>query len=86
MHVLSKTLPMAGSLKSDLLQTWGFPGGSVVKICLPMQETWVRSLGWEDPLEEEMTTHSQYSYLRNPMHRGAWEGYSPWGCKRVEHD
>ena len=23
-----------------------------------MQEMWVRSLGWEDPLEEEMTTHS----------------------------
>ena len=22
-----------------------------------MQETWVRSLGWEDPLEESMTTH-----------------------------
>ena len=28
------------------------------RIHLPMQETWVRSLGWEDPLEEEMTTHS----------------------------
>ena len=27
--------------------------------CLPaMQETWVRSLGWEDPLEKEMATHS----------------------------
>ena len=24
----------------------------------PMQETWVQSLGWEDPLEEEMATHS----------------------------
>ena len=23
-----------------------------------MQETWVRSLGWEDPLEEERATHS----------------------------
>ena len=23
-----------------------------------MQETWVQSLGWEDPLEEDMTTHS----------------------------
>ena len=37
-------------------------GGSVVKkICLPMQEmaeTQLWSLGWEDPLEEEMTTHS----------------------------
>ena len=38
----------------------GFPGGSVVKkkTRLPMQETRVRSLGREDPLEEEMATHS----------------------------
>ena len=28
------------------------------RICLPMQETWVRSLGLEDPLEEKMATHS----------------------------
>ena len=32
----------------------GFPGGSVVKNCLPLQETQVQSLGWEDPLEKEM--------------------------------
>ena len=40
----------------------GFPDGSVVKnIRLPMQETpetWVPSLGQEDPLEEDMATHS----------------------------
>jgi len=44
-----------------------FPGGTVVKNLLPMQEMqdmWVRSLGWEDPLEEEMATHS---------HLLAWE-------------
>ena len=29
----------------------GFPGGSVVKNLPPMQETWVQSLSWEDPLE-----------------------------------
>ena len=34
------------------------PGGSVVKNPLPMQETWVWSLGGEDPLEKEMATHS----------------------------
>ena len=28
------------------------------RICLPMQETWVQSLGWEDPLEKEMATYS----------------------------
>ena len=43
----------------------GFPGGSVVKkkkkihlTMQEMQETWVQSLGQEDPLEEETATHS----------------------------
>ena len=35
-----------------------FPGGSGSKNLPAMQETQVRSLGWEDPLEKEMTTHS----------------------------
>ena len=57
-----------------------FPRGSVVKnppAMQKMQETWVRSLGWEDPLEEGMATHS--SIL-------AWRilGYSPWGCKESD--
>ena len=37
-----------------------------------MQETQVRSLGWEDPLEKEMATHSSILALENPMDRGAW--------------
>ena len=37
-----------------------------------MQETWVRFLGQEDPLEKEIATHSSYSCLENPMDRGAW--------------
>ena len=36
----------------------GFPGGSVVKNPPAMQETLVEALGQEDPLEEEMATHS----------------------------
>ena len=44
----------------------------VVK-CLPtMQVTWVRYLGWEDPLEKEMATHSNIHAWKNPMDRGAW--------------
>ena len=35
-------------------------------------ETWVRSLGWEDPLEEGMATHSSILAWRIPMDRGAW--------------
>ena len=36
----------------------GFPRGSVVKNSPVKQETWVWSLGQEDPLEKEMATHS----------------------------
>ena len=36
----------------------GLPGGSVGKNPPAMQEKWVQSLGQEDPLEKEMTTHS----------------------------
>ena len=46
-----------------------------------MKETQAQFLGWEDPLEEEMTTCSS-SYLQNPMDRIPWtEGYSLWGHK-----
>ena len=34
------------------------PGGSVVKNLSSKKEMWIRSLGWEDPLEKEMATHS----------------------------
>ena len=36
-----------------------------------VQNTQVRSLGWEDPLEKGMATHSSI-HLENPMDRGAW--------------
>ena len=38
-----------------------------------MRETWVRSLGWEDLLEEGMVTHSSVLAWRIPMDRGAWQ-------------
>ena len=38
-----------------------------------MWETWVQSLGWEDPLEEGMATHSSILAWRIPMDRGAWQ-------------
>ena len=36
-----------------------------------MRETWVQSLGLEDPLEEDMATHSSILAWRIPMYRGA---------------
>ena len=43
----------------------------MVKNMPAMQETWVQTLGLEDPLEEGMTTHSSI-LAWNPMDRGAW--------------
>ena len=37
-----------------------------------IQKTWVQSLGWEDPLEKEMATHSSILAWKNPTDRGAW--------------
>ena len=38
-----------------------------------VQETWVRSLGWENPLEEVMSTNSSTLAWRIPMDRGDWQ-------------
>ena len=43
-----------------------------VKNLPAMWETWVQSLGWEDPLEEGMATHSRVLAWRIPMDRGVW--------------
>ena len=60
----------------------GFPGGSVVKNCLPMQEMKVRSLGGEDPLEKEMTTPSSILVWEIPRTEGL-VGYNPCGQKTI---
>ena len=44
----------------------------MVKYLPAMQETWVRSLGWEDSSRERNDSPLQYSYLENSMDRGAW--------------
>ena len=43
----------------------------MVKNLPAMQETWLQSLSWEDPLEKGMATHSSYSCLENSMDREA---------------
>ena len=44
----------------------------MVKNLPAIRETSVQSLGWEDPLEEGMATHSSILAWRIPMDRGAW--------------
>ena len=52
--------------------TWASLVAQMVKNLPAMREPWVQSLGWEDPLEEGMATHSSILAWRIPMDRGAW--------------
>ena len=57
----------------------------MVKNLLAMRETWVQSLGREDPLEEGMATHFSILAWKITLDRGAW-----WakvvGSQRVGHN
>ena len=54
----------------------------MVKNLPAMQETWVQSLGWEDPLEKGMATHSSILAWRIPQRSLA--GPSQWGYKELD--
>ena len=45
---------------------WASLVAQMIKTLPAVQETWVRSLGWEDPLEDEMATHSSILAWRIP--------------------
>ena len=51
---------------------WASVLAQMVKNVPAMWETWVRSLSWEDPLEEGMATHSSILAWRILMDRGTW--------------
>ena len=55
-----------------LQYSWASLVAQMVKSLSAMRETWVRSLGWEYPLEEGVATHSSILAWRIPMDRGAW--------------
>ena len=59
---------------------WAFLVAQLVKNPPAMWETWVQSLGWEDPLEKRKATHSSNLVWRTP-----WT-VSSMGLQRVEHD
>ena len=50
----------------------GFPGGSESKESACNAETWVRSLGWEDPLEKEMATLPSILAWEIPWREEPW--------------
>ena len=55
----------------------------MVKNLQGMQETLVRSMGWEDPLEKGMATHSSIC-LENPHGQRSLLDYSPCGHKELD--
>ena len=57
----------------------------MVKNPLAMQETWVQSLGWEDPLEEGTATHSSILAWRIPRTEEPG-GLPSMGSQRVRHN
>ena len=56
----------------------------MVKHLTAMQETRVQSLGWEDPLEKEMATHSSILAWKTPWTEEPGRLYSPWGHKESD--
>ena len=56
----------------------------MVKRLPTMRETQVQSLGWEDPLEKEMATHSSTLLPVKSHGQRSMVGYSPWGCKESD--
>ena len=60
-----------------------FPRDLVVKNLPAMQVTQVQSLGWEDPLEKGMATHSSILAWRIPW-TAETVGYSSWSCKELD--
>ena len=65
--------------------TWASLVARVVKNLLAMQETWVPSLGQEDPLEKGMATHSSILAWRIPWTEEPG-GLQSMGSQRVGHD
>ena len=64
-----------GRIKWDFTSlhfTWASLVAQTIKIQPAMWETWVRSLSWEDPLEEGMATHSSILAWRISIETGAW--------------
>ena len=57
----------------------------MVKNLPTMQDTWVQSLGLEDPLEKKTSNPLQYYFLENSMVRGVWQVQS-MGSITVRHD
>ena len=81
-------IPGSGSSSGEdigypLQCSWASLVSQMVKNPPTMRETWVGSLGWENPLEEGMATYSSILAWRILMNRGGWQA-SPWSCEESD--
>ena len=67
----------------EAYQHWGPWALLVAHTVKHLQETWVQSLGREDPLAKEMATHSSTLAWKTPWTESL-VGYSPWGRKESD--
>ena len=82
-------IPGSGSFPGDgigypLQYSWAFLLAQMVNNPPTRWETWVRSLVWEDPLEEGKATHSNILGLENPHEQRSLVGYNPRGRKESD--
>ena len=86
------SIPGAGrspgeGISYPLQYSWASLVAQMVKNPPAMQENWVWALGWKDPLEKSMATHSSVLAWKISMNRGAWRAAcSSWGCKQLRHN
>ena len=80
-HILHDTCNKNGTNEPVFKTQVASLAAQSVKNLLTMQETWVQSLGWEDPLEKGTATHS--SILAWGILWTNLVGYSPWGHKEL---
>ena len=83
--ILSPSADSRPWITSKVILTLGFHGGSLVKNLPSRQVTHVQSLGWEDPLEKEMATHSSICAWRIPWTEEPG-GLQFMGLQRIRHN
>ena len=79
-------IPVLGRFPREVIRyplqySWASLVAQLVKNLPAVWETWVQSLGWEDPLEKETVLLLGKSHRQRSL-----VGYSPWGSQRVGHD
>ena len=82
-HKLVERLSLTSTEIGERLLVWASLVAQLVKNLPAVQETWVRSLGWEDPWRREWLPTSVF--WPEELHgQRSLAGYSPWGCKELD--